>query len=160
MKSKSYQRYYAKNRDAILETMRIRSAERRAERKTELENNPDALKEDRERTRTKYYVSLSNKIKADMTATLESPTTNDPLKRFIRDILSVEIFAHLTMKSWLNIKQMYANYPIKNTVVDKVEYGIQALRQHEDPPCPPDTISDSDSDSETEDERIQTEGLF
>jgi len=130
--------------------MRERDAERRAERRAEIQNNPEALEEERERMRVKYYSSVFNKIRKDMLETLTLPDTNEPFRQFIRSVLDAKLHIHLSMKSWLNIKTMYANYPLQNTIVNRVENGIEALRRSHE-------ITPPDSDYETEEETDQSE---
>lgn len=74
MKSESYAKYYEANRDRICARMRDRARIRRAERKESYASNPDAITEDREKYRSRYYIHRTNQVRKLLQSVPPTPT--------------------------------------------------------------------------------------
>ena len=125
MKSVTYQRYYEKNKEALKEKMRIRDAERREAMREYLTANPEAVDLEREKMRGKYYNTVGNKIRRDLTQLMTSPTTSEIGRAFLAECLVDDKYKAFTPKMVEAFKILYASPLVEQTPLLIID-GTQA----------------------------------
>jgi hypothetical protein len=118
----AYKRYYAKNRETILEKGRERDRAKREARRQYLESHPDEMEKEREAMRTKYYKSVARKVKTMIEDWLKDSMVDDAFKTFLRDFcLQDNRYEHMTPKA-LEILRQTAIKPLQEILGEDPHY--------------------------------------
>jgi len=108
MKPGAYSRYYEKNREALLERMRTRDAQRREAIRQLTASSPEALEAEREKMRIKYHKRIASQVKRQIDEWLASKDITESFKTFLRDCcVKDDKYKSLTLKTLRQMKDLH-----------------------------------------------------
>jgi len=113
--------YYERHREELCARMREQDAERRAETRAFLEENPQCVPKYRELLRRKYYKTSSNKIYREITHLLNDDGISEVLKTFLADTLIDGKYRVFTPKMMEAFKLIYAIEHQQNKLDSRVD---------------------------------------
>lgn len=102
----SQNRYYEKNREAILAKMKERNQKYAAERKEFLRQNPDEVETERQLYKDKYYRHQASKAKKQIEAWIKSDKVSAETKDWLRAMLKHKYYLAMKPSVFRDLEQM------------------------------------------------------